>query len=228
MTLPSENHNNAGRAARSPALSAAVMEGLAFCSAVFWGPDPAQCRAMHGGDSLAFLEKDSLLWTFEWCRNACRDIEAVVHAHAHGDALFQALEERYVSLFISNRQGIDAPLYHSCYPGDDALGSRPLLMGAPALEMQKRLTDSGLAMTEGMNHPSDHLCIEIEYLYFLLQGEAGRDTGEERTESAVFAEWMLSWAARFNQRLGKADPGGFYCHASGLLVNLLKATMNAG
>jgi TorA-specific chaperone len=100
-----------------------------------------------------------------------------------------------------------------------------MLMGEPAVEMRRRLASSGLALDEDLNQLPDHLCIEIEYLYFLL-GE-GRKKGHESqlTKAKGFAgDWMLPWVRQFHDQLAKADDEtGFYTLVSGLLVELLTA-----
>jgi TorA-specific chaperone len=152
-------------------------------------------------------------------------MDAVIRSYQDAEALFNDLEARYVALFISNRQGIAAPLYHSCYAGPQGDGNESMLMGEPAVEMRRRLASSGLALDEDLNELPDHLCIEIEYLYFLLK--AGWDEGDQRrlAEAKGFAgDWMLPWVRQFHDKLAKVDDEtGFYTLVSGLLVALLTA-----
>ncbi len=42
-------------------------------------------------------------------------------------------------------------------------------MGPPAVRMKKRFESSGLSLSDNMHEPPDHLSIELEYLYFLLE-----------------------------------------------------------
>jgi TorA maturation chaperone TorD len=69
-----------------------------------------------------------------------------------------------VRLFISNRTGITAPLFHSCYASGDGL-----LMGEPARMMREVLAAQGLDLAETVHEPPDHLSIELEYLYYLRE-----------------------------------------------------------
>jgi len=183
-------------------------------SAGCFGPDLEFCRSIH--------EDDGLISTMEPFKESVEKIGAVIHSFEDGEALFNDLEARYVSLFISNRQGIAAPLYHSCYAGPQGAESEPLLMGEPAVEMRRRLASSGLALDEDLSQPPDHLCIEIEFLFFLLK--AGWDDGNHSrlAEAEDFAgDWMLPWVRIFQERLKADEETGFYFLVAGLLVNLL-------
>ena len=94
------------------------------------------------------------------------------------------MEEEYIRLFISCKGGIDAPLYHSCYFSDDAL-----LMGEPAVK--KKYASRGLDLAADLHEPTDHISIELEYLYFLLK--KGWDDNEPVliAEAASFASNTL-------------------------------------
>jgi TorA maturation chaperone TorD len=198
-------------------LQAATLQGLEFVSRVYWGPDREFCQSLYTDGALPTATTGVL-------RRAVESIGAVIRSYHDAEALFHDLEARYVSLFISSRQGIAAPLYHSCYAGPHGVESEPLLMGEPAVEMRRRMASSGLSLDEGLNQLPDHLCIEIEYLYFLLK--AGWDEGDQSrlTEARDFAEdWMLPWVRKFQDRLGAAETAGFYLLVSEMLVELLIA-----
>ena len=137
MTRIDQDLNNAEMRG---SLWAAIQEGLSFVSRVFWGPDLEFCQSIH--------EDDWLISTMKPYKESVAKISAVIRSFEDGEALFNDLESHYVSLFISNRQGIAAPLYHSCYTGSQGIDSQPLLMGTPAMEMNKRLASSGLALDD--------------------------------------------------------------------------------
>ena len=202
----------------------AVMDGLAFTSRVFWGPELEFCSALYQGDGLTFLQSPLLPSYLESFGDTAEKIGAVSRSYENSEALFQSLEAEYVAFFISNQQGIAAPLYHSCYEGPEGLDCPAMLMGEPALEMKKCLASSGLALSREINHPPDHLCIEIEYLYFLLgQGRAGEGKEWLVKGEAFAGDWMLPWVRTFQDRLVNVNQDGFYTLVAGLLVNLLSA-----
>ena len=199
-----------------------LMDGFAFCSRFFWGPDLEFCSTLYQGNDLALLQASLRQHSFESSGDIVDKIGTATRSYENSAALFQSLEAEYVTLFINNQQGIAAPLYHSCYAGPEGFDSPAILMGEPALEMKKRLASSGLALSGEFNHPPDHLCIEIEYLYFLLKEGWHGDEKEGLAEGQAFAgEWMLPWVRTFQDRLFKVDQDGFYTLAAGLLVNLL-------
>ena len=84
-------------------------------------------------------------------------------------ALFDFLEESYVRLFVNAQNGITAPLYHSCYQDTGQPDSQSGLMGESAGFMRQFFKSKGLSLANSINEPPDHLSIELEYLYFLLQ-----------------------------------------------------------
>ncbi len=204
-------------------LQDALMDGFAFTSRVFWGPEIEFCSALYQGDGLSFLQAPLLRPFLKSSGSIVDKIGAATRSYENGEALFQSLEAEYVTLFISNQQGIAAPLYHSCYAGPEYLDSPAMLMGEPALGMKKRLASSGLVLSGEFNHPPDHLCIEIEYLYFLLKEGWAGEGKEQLAEGQAFAgEWMLPWVRQFQDRLRPADQGGLYTLVAGLLVDLLE------
>ncbi|MEN8244432.1 MAG: molecular chaperone TorD family protein [Thermodesulfobacteriota bacterium] len=204
-------------------LTAAIMEGLAFVSRVFWGPDLEFCRAIYQDKGLISSIELARLSTIEPFGETVEQLGAVIRSYKDGEALFNDLEALYVSLFISNRTGIAAPLYHSCYGGSEGAMSEPLLMGEPAVEMRKRLASSGLALEEDLNQLPDHLCIEIEYLYFLLkEGWSGKGDTWITEAMAFAADFMLPWVREFQGRLAMTDKAGFYTLAASLLTELLR------
>ena len=127
------------------------------------------------------------------------------------------LETAYVSLFINSRKGLLAPLYHSCYEYKNVP-----MMGPPAAMMKARPAAAGLTVNTEGNDPPDHLCVELEYLYFLLtKGWEGDD--ESLTEAGSFAaNVMLPWISEFKKRLLPLQDSEFYASVASLLQIVLK------
>jgi TorA-specific chaperone len=146
--------------------------------------------------------------------------ETAVFLKTHGKAsdLCDHLEQEYVRLFISSKDGIQAPLYHSCYESEDAL-----LMGEPAVMMKTRMQSKNLSQDDTTREPPDHLSIELEYLYFLLQKGWSQDDRMLIAEASEFAgEEMLPWIASFHARLNAAASSPFYPMMTALLICLLR------
>lgn len=116
----------------------------------------------------------------------------------------------HVALFISAKDGVPAPLHHSCHDG----GPRRVL-GPPAQEMRRLLQAEGLEPASG--EPPDHLCVELDYLRRLLA------QGREAEAGRFAAEVMRPWLGRFREALAAADPPPVFARAADLLLVALDA-----
>lgn len=206
-----------------PGRTAADLRPLVeFLAAVFWGGD-------HGHGVAALLTRIPDLG-----QSVCAAGPAAAAAHAElaacaADAAPLAqrdLEAAYVALFVAARTPVPAPLYQSCH-------EEGRLMGAAALAMNRRLARAGLAVGAELSEPADHLCIELEYLYWLLDraaasgaegSEAGSGGSAALAEAASFArEVMLPWVERFAAKIEEAGGPAFFAASARLLVAVLRA-----
>ena len=125
----------------------ALMEAIANMSRAFWGPEPDTCRAMLQGDWLQPFRRLSTALTCEpedappkyvppehVPIDTIGRLETLISSHADADSLFEYLETGYVSLFVSNREGICAPLYQSCYDDRERPGKPGLNAGYRAAQ----------------------------------------------------------------------------------------------
>ncbi len=194
-----------------------VCDAVEALCRIFWGPDPAQCEEILSG-SLPGCLAGAGSSDPEAARALLSSLKAYISAFSDAGRLYEALEPAYVRLFISDRRGISAPLYQSCYQSPDAL-----LMGPPAREMKQRLEGVGLALSPDLNEPPDHLAIELEYLYFLLKGGTAAGDRQAAREAASFAgKVMLPWVRRMAQVLEGEAECPFYPLMVRLLVLLLQ------
>ena len=135
---------------------------------VFWGPDLQHCREMLGGAFLRPFSASTEVFNQE------AEISGIQHFFSGFDdehRLYAFLDETFIRLFVSTRGRIIPP-YQSCYENDGRL-----MMGPGAVEMKKRLAARGLAVDGQLNEPPDHISVELEYLYFLLEtGWIGNDS----------------------------------------------------
>lgn len=199
-----------------------ILDALELADALFRGLDSQRClelccenldahfgtdltKAAHLTDPLAALQ--ALL---------PRPEDAAATA-----AFCDTIQTDYVRLFVNDRAGAAAPPYESLYPADEH-GNAPRMMGPPALAMQKRLADAGLERAVSSNDPADHLCIQLEYLYYQLShGWNAADTSALSHAAAFTRNVMLPWVMRFRQTLAAADSHGFYTAAADLLLAVL-------
>lgn len=200
----------------------ALLDVLQRISDIFWGPDIEKCEGMC--QITYWLPFDRLIPRLDPSAAVVLDkIKAAIKNFSDVSVLADELEEGYVRLFVSNRQGIQAPLYASCYETEDH--REPFsLMGGPALEMRKRFESKGLSLADNIHEPPDHLAIELEYLYFLLEKGWAEDDDPLLREARQFAsEIMLPWVGQLQQRLEAIETENqFYPRITTLLSAILK------
>jgi len=198
-----------------------LLEGITFVCNVFWGPDLDFCTALHKGDVPVVFNGHFPRNTMESMAEKMDDIRRVVQAYPDPETLLQGLDQQYITLFISSIDGVAAPLYHSCYIDAENGDGGGMLMGQPAVDMKSRLSSVGLKLDENLHQMPDHLCVELEYLFFLLK-EGGAQQEERIAMAESFAvEEMLPWVREFQDRLSVADKDRFYSLVAMLLMDLL-------
>ena len=195
-----------------------ILEGIDALCCIFWGPDPDQCRTLLDGDFTEVFE------------NVEKELGNIIHDDLNKfisvlknfddpENLFLALNEEYVRLFISNLNGVTAPLFESCYEYENAP-----LMGPAAIRMKDFLDSAGLDISDDFNEPPDHLCIELELLYFILE-KAGKSKkyNQLKEVEAFISKVMLPWIKTFNNKLVSENPDCFYTISSSILLELLQS-----
>ena len=196
----------------------ALLESLKQISDVFWGPDLKQCSIMLQKSFLGSLDRLS----FQPGSGNVHEIKSVLNRFNNAESLFDHLEDGYVRLFISDRGGVAAPLYESCYVNSKD-GEKALLMGAAAIDMKKRFESKGLRLSKGIPEPPDHISIEMEYLYFLL-AKGWSDEGKNLIDEAstFAADIMLPWVSQFQAKLTDEKECRFYPLMASLLTAILE------
>ena len=194
-----------------------LLDGLKIMGRIFWGPSLEECTEMVKENYLNRLDSlTSVLKT--GADNRLHEIGSIIRSFSDGDSLYQHLEEGYVRLFISAKGGITAPLYESCYEFEGAP-----LMGRAAGEMKERFETKGLSVADTIQEPPDHLSIELEYLYFLLDKGWRDQDGELVTEGSAFAaETMLPWVSKLHERLAREKQCLFYPLIVSILEDILR------
>jgi TorA maturation chaperone TorD len=202
---------------------AALLAGVALLSRFYWGP-----AAEGSGDILQGI----YLRPFEALKSVVNyeppdildEFRAINTLFNQEDEIFEYLEQAYVRLFINSRDGIAAPLYASCYAAGSAPGEDAPLMGPPAVLMKERFESKGLSLGDHIHEPPDHLAIELEYLYFLLERGWSHDDAALKDEAASFAgEIMLPWVVKFQERLVAVETEcRFYQLTTAILCTILR------
>jgi TorA maturation chaperone TorD len=103
---------------------------------VFWGSDLKKCTEILQHPMIGAFDQ---LTSHPDFRNlkALAEIKSILKNFASAEVFFNHLEQAYVRLFISDKTGVTAPLYASCYETTTS-GEKALLMGAPAIDMNQK------------------------------------------------------------------------------------------
>lgn len=132
------------------------------------------------------------------------------------EELEKELESEFVRIFVNTKGGISAPLYHSCYHDE-----QNLLMKEPALEMSRMLDQAGIDLGSDVGEPPDHLCIELEYLFFLISHFRVHNDPQLWEHIRLFSrDFMLPWLDIFQKKIPQHEPASFFAH-SALAMNRL-------
>lgn len=195
-----------------------ILEGIDALCCIFWGPDPDQCRTLLDGDFTAVFESVENGLDIDIHEGLDRFI-SILKGFDDPENLFLALNEEYVRLFISNLDGVTAPLFESCYEYENAP-----LMGAAAIRMKDFLESAGLDISDDFNEPPDHLCIELELLYFILEkGWKNKKNTSLKEAEAFISKVMLPWLDTFHSKLAAENPDCFYTVSAYMLLGLLRS-----
>jgi TorA-specific chaperone len=194
-----------------------LLEGLGVISQIFWGPSVESCEHMLAPPFLQRLESLREISNGDLA-NLTRELASTIRGFSDADTLYQHLETGYIRLFVSTKEGIKAPLYESCYQFPNAP-----LMGKPAIHMKERFEAKGLSTGDNINEPPDHLSIELEYLYFLLEkGWREGDTALVAEAKNFASEIMLPWVSEFRERLATERECRFYTIVAEILTEILE------
>ena len=193
-----------------------LLDGLKMIGTIFWGPSLKACTEMVEETYLERLQSWEAILPIRSLESLSK-VVSTIKGFPDGESLYEYLEEGYVRLFISAKGGITAALYESCYEFEGAP-----LMGRAAAEMKERFEAKGLSVSETINEPPDHIAIELEYLYFLL--DKGWDEQDHAlvAEAVEFAtETMLPWVSVFEGKLAQEKKCSFYHLVARILVEVL-------
>ena len=199
----------------------ALLQSLQKLCSIFWGPNLEKCQEILAEDYfLPFKVVGNVPGND--AQDTLEKLQDSIRSFSDVKTLFTYLEEAYVRLFVNAMGGIAAPLYQSCYSDLMGIGAKASLMGESAVFMKQRFESKDLSMADALNEPPDHLAIELEYLYFLLEkGWADKDN-ELVAEAASFAgKSILPWVMQFRNQLKNETICLFYPLSATLLVAIL-------
>jgi TorA-specific chaperone len=198
-----------------------LLDCISTLARFFWGPDIKSIREVFYNTYLAPFEASNS-YVYYTPKGIFKELKAITSRFRNEDEIFQYLESAYVRLFVNSRDGIIAPLYASCYDKGPASDQNSPLMGSSATMMKQLLESKELSLGNDIHEPPDHLSIELEYLYFLLEKEWSDDDTVLLSEAASFAdEVMLPWVTSLQSRIAEERECRFYPLITALLVSIL-------
>jgi TorA-specific chaperone len=202
---------------------AVLLEGIALLAKFFWGPREEDGRNYLQGTYLAPFKALKQTVTYD-PPDVIESLIAFNASISDDKDLMQCLEQDYVRLFINSLDGIAAPLYASCYASASSTGGDAALMGPAAIEMKERIDSKGLSLGDQIHEPPDHLSIELEYLYFLLnKGWSAGDPALIDEAVSFAAKTMLPWVTRFYERIAPVETDcRFYQLITALICSILQ------
>ncbi len=192
-----------------------LKELLGVIARIFWGPDEAFCANLREDAFWESLET-RLAQAGAECPALIKGLRTYATGFENPEQLYIELESEYIRLFINSADGIVAPLYQSCYEG-----SERLLMRNSAIEMSRRLENSGLSLSPEVADLPDHLCIELEYLYYLLSQKSTASKNNDEAK-AFLVSVLLPWVTKFVRTLDRDQKDVFYSSWSQLLMVVSK------
>ena len=96
-------------------------------------------------------------------------------------------------------------------------------LGRAAVEMRERFEAKGLFISENIHEPPDHIAIELEYLYFLLDKGWGEQDHALVAEAVEFcSQTMLPWISKMEERVAAEKKCEFYQLSATILLEILQ------
>jgi putative dimethyl sulfoxide reductase chaperone len=193
------------------------LDVLKILCRIFWGPDIELCQEVMNGKFVKLLQDASDSFRVD-LSTAVKAAARLAGEYGNVETLCAVLSDGYVALFVNDIKGTPVPLYHSCY-----LASDHRLMGPPAMDMRSRLERHGLFISLPGNEPADHLSIELEYLYYLLNKGWSESSSNPIQEAVQFAgDSMAGWVCRFSDLIIVDGRFPFYAIAARLLCAIVQ------
>ena len=141
------------------------------------------------------------------------------------DDLFQELRVEYNRLFVGPAPP-PCPPYESVYSLSQPEEQRGTVYGPSTLAMENALKAEKLAITLDHAQFADHIAIELEFMYYLLD-KASRATPQRRVYSEkarqFFSAHLAPWLPDFGDKLVSAACHPFYVNIGNLLALFIRS-----
>jgi len=190
------------------ALARSRRTAYALLASVFLYPDAA--RLARIGASASHLRRERRIFAGlaifpEWL-SLLRRLQRMTGPDAEG------MQAEYAGLFGLAGAGA-CPPYESHYLAPD-----PRRAPEAAAALEREYAAEGVSLNPSAGEAPDHIAVELEFMAFLCDREAGawewgvpEDGARALARQHLFLRQHLGrWAAHFSRTLGRAAPAGFY------------------
>jgi len=124
--------------------------------------------------------------------------------------LLEALQVEYTALFITNFPTVPAPIYKSVYDENE-------LFGNSTTAIVEIYEENNFRVSDNMTEPADHLAIELEFIYRLIEAEKPM-----KIQISFINEQILSWIEQFSDKVKSYATLPFYPVITKLIINYLR------
>jgi len=133
----------------------------------------------------------------------------------------QALDPQTLDILAAEYADIYLNHHHQASPCESVwLDEDGLLMQEPMFQLRDWYKRYGLGVANWRLRPDDHLVTQLQFLGFLLEGEAGPERLEEI--GRFLDEHLLRWIGSLGERVGARCQTRFYAGLTGLTAAYLE------
>ncbi|WP_165054454.1 MULTISPECIES: molecular chaperone [unclassified Adlercreutzia] len=159
--------------------------------------------------------------------------DAGVHSALEGCAAWSSLMQdcpdpvtsasaEYTRLFVGAPKPL-APPWETFYRADGTTVG----FGRATLDMQQRLRDAGLKVSNENNQYADHIGIELLYLGVLCERASKGDAASASAAASFTSEHLLPWLVKLQAKVEAEFPGGYIACLLTLAKALVEATASS-
>lgn len=167
----------------------------------------------------------------------CENLAALLSAEGCHAAV-KAAQEMYASLLAADDEELKAA-HAGLFIGPFELGAPPYgsiylentrrVMGDSTVAVQKLYRSAGLSLE--VAEAPDHIALELEFMHFLIMGEADSVARDDRDEAKAFAatqshflrNYLAPWVPEFCAAIRKSTTSGFYTSLADCLEGFIAA-----
>ncbi|AGA69156.1 putative component of anaerobic dehydrogenase [Desulfitobacterium dichloroeliminans LMG P-21439] len=141
----------------------------------------------------------------------------------------QDLKAEYTRLFLGPMSPA-CPPYESYFDTNRPQEFQGTLMGPSSEAMEIALAEEGLELTLDYAELSDHVAIELEFMYYLLSRAYAEEKDSDvylKKANAFFMEHLFPWLPKFGAKLSKESRHPFYKGIGLLLESTVKIDLGS-